>query len=584
MDFFERISHLDRKPFQDLKKLLGHSFYFDFYSLHFERIQGSPGAHPASIAVVTVSCNETGFNDAWFISKASRLALKDFIIRRFHEGIKLYAKQNRGEKGSGSFHTIELTQAILCRDSIKIEGDRFSLWFIISFPSRSGYSGSLDAEQASIMFSEELPAIVQHALVPKTWDASTLRKLEEHIGCVESWVYIQKQLKKRGLIAFVKDGSILPRRSGDDDRPMECNAVPFQSPESLRVSFELPTGKTISGMGIPEGIVAIIGGGFHGKSTLMQALSMGVYPHIPGDGREVVVTRSDTVYIEAEEGRCIHDINIHPFIHELPRGKNTKCFSTTNASGSTSQAASIVEAIESGAQVLLFDEDTCATNLLMRDETMEKILPSSRDPIKPLLKSVRSLWIDHGISTVFIVGGLGEFLKHADVILLMDKYKCFDITVKVRKILGPPIEPSLKLSVTNNVRYLASDNFDPSFCNDRMNKVVEKRIKPLRRKPRTLEYGNDLIELNAIRQIDSAPQVQTIGFMLYAIRLEMQRRPDKVRTVCEWLDWLEEQIKKSGIEGLKVDYRGLHALPTRYAVAAAINRTRSLKTYGSKES
>ncbi len=438
--------------------------------------------------------------------------------------------------------------------------------------------------QARIMLEEELPRIARNALLLNNYDDSTQKALEKHIECVEIWAVIQQELKAQGLVAFIADGAILPRRSGDDDRPMAHGFETFVSPKSLKVSFELPGGKTISGMGIPEGVTCMTGGGFHGKSTLMDALCLSIYPHIPGDGREYVITRKDAVYIQAEDGRSIRSVDISPFIANLPSGKNPERFITDDASGSTSQAAAMIESVEAGAGVLLLDEDTCATNLLMRDGDIQRILPADKEPIRPLADTVRSMWEDHGISMLLVVGGLGAFLKQADTVLLLDEYKCHDLTQKVRELFGPVPHSAVRMNLSENNRQLSNNNFSPSFYNKNHKKEVPVRIKPhhspLKKLTEALEYGRDHIELGAIRQIQGYPQLRTIGWMIYAIREEMLKKPDARKSVRKWLDWIEDRIHSQGLAGLKVDYPGLQAIPPRIGLAAAINRIRSLEVIG----
>ena len=101
-------------------------------------------------------------------------------------------------------------------------------------------------------------------------------------------------------------------------------------------------------MGIRKGITLIVGGGYHGKSTLLKALEAGVYNHIAGDGREFVITDDTAFKLRAEDGRSITGVDISPFIKNLPNKKDTVHFSTEDASGSTSQAANLMEALESG--------------------------------------------------------------------------------------------------------------------------------------------------------------------------------------------------------------------------------------------
>ncbi len=576
-NLINRLTRLEGKSFGQLKSMAGLTSEFETFKLKFEHIQGSPGAHPASIFRVSVDLVDAGYKGQWTSTPVRKLAISDFLIRKFKKGIMKFAKQNRGVEGTGSFHTIELGQAILERDCVEITSDNIFLWFIFSFPSRSGGGGKLDVQETLIMLQQELSAIVAYALRPENYSQRTIQALEKHIQCTEDWHAIQDKLKDAGLVAFIADKALLPRKSGKDDCPMESGVVPFESPKTLRVTFNLPGSRNITGLGIPAGVTVITGGGYHGKSTLLQSVTSGIYPKIPDDGRQYVVTRKDAVCIQAEEGRSVKGVNISPFIVSLPKGRKTDRFSTNDASGSTSQAASIIEAIETGAGTLFFDEDSCATNLLVRDEAIERILPLDREPIRPLVLSVRSLWKHHGISSVFVVGGLGAFLKQADTIIMMDDYCCYDISEKVRKEFGPVHDPAVKIVLPESLRALSNDNFDPGYLNKRMKKKVPVRIKPLRGAPRKLEYGMDLIEMDAIEQLEGIPQVRTIGLLLLLIREEMVNGKGEKRNVRQWIEWLDGLIKQKGIAALNQTYRGIHAMPPLWTVAAAINRARSLK-------
>ncbi len=387
-------------------------------------------------------------------------------------------------------------------------------------------------------------------------------------------------MRQHDLVAFIANDAKLPRHSGVDDRPaMDESVKTFQSPASLQTTIPLSDGRNITGMGIKEGITCITGGGYHGKSTLMQAILAGVYAHIPGDGREYVVTREDAFFIRAEEGRSIRNVDISLFIGDLPNGLKTDCFSSDNASGSTSQAANIVEAIESGSRLLLFDEDTCATNFLVRDELIKKILDAAQEPIKPLYSTVRSLWKKHHVSMIFVVGGLGYFLQKADTCLLMDNYRCDDITAKVRDRLGAIAEEDSPTPAFSASRRLAAGNFDPVYINRRLNKTISKRIKDLRNAPRQLEYGMDLVNLDAVVQIAEAPQILAIGYCLLALRTQLKQSGNKPETIRFWIDRIESEINKHGLAFLEPDYPGTLSMPRKYELAAAINRIRSLRIF-----
>jgi predicted ABC-class ATPase len=567
------------QPFHTIQKLRG-CYHFPRFELSFIKMQGSPGANPASIASIKIALQASKIPEEYFTTAECKLAVADFLIRRFRHGIDQFAQQNRGKDGSGSFGTIALSQKMLERDSILFGDDAVDLRFIISLPAKGQGGGVFDAEQAWIMLSQELTAIVDAAFFYRDYEEPARTLLRQFIDVQITRAEIIRFMRQHGMIAFIANGAKLPRHSGIDDRPSDCEAIKaFQSPASLQVEVPLPDGRRISGMGIKEGITCITGGGYHGKSTLMQAILAGVYAHIPGDGREYVVTREDAFFIRAEEGRSIRNVDISPFIGDLPNGLKTGCFCSGNASGSTSQAANIIEAIESGSRLLLFDEDTCATNFLVRDELIKKILDAAQEPIKPLYSTVRSLWQQHQISMIFVAGGLGYFLQKADTCLLMDHYHCQDITGKVRDRLGPIVQDNLPIADFALSRRLAIDNFDPGYTNQRLNKTIPKRIKDLRGAPRQLEYGMDLINLEAVVQIAEAPQMLAIGYCLLALRSRLKQSGDSPKTIRFWIDWLDGELNKHGLAFLEPDYPGTLSMPRKYELAAAINRIRSLRIF-----
>lgn len=573
------LASIEGQAFHNIHKLRG-CYRFPGFELRFLKIQGSSGANPASIASIKIALQASQIPEEFFRSAEGKLAVADFLLRRFRHSIERFAQQNRGKDGSGSFSTIALSQKMLSRDSVLFDDAAISLRFIISLPAKGPGGGVFDAEQAWIMLSQELTAMADATFFYQHYDPQTRTLLRQFVDVQNTRAEIIRFMREHHLVAFIANGARLPRQSGIDDRPLMAEGMKvFQSPPSLQVEIPLPENRSVIGMAIKEGITCITGGGYHGKSTLMQAILAGIYAHIPGDGREYVVTRDDAFFIRAEEGRSIRDVDISPFIGDLPNGLKTDCFSSDNASGSTSQAAAIVEAFESGSRLLLFDEDTCATNFLVRDELIKKILDAEQEPIKPLYAVVRSLWQKHRVSMIFVVGGLGYFLQKADVCLLMTHYRCEDITAKVRDRLGPITEEAAPISDFAGSRRLAVDNFDPAYINSRLNKTLPKRIKDLRNAPRQLEYGMDLINLEAVVQIAEAPQILTIGYCLLALRTQFKQAEGKAETIRFWIDWLEDKIDRYGLAILEPDYPGTLSKPRKYELAAAINRIRSLRIF-----
>lgn len=572
------IDSIEDEPYQKIQKLRG-NFQFPQFTFNFIRIQGSPGANPASIASIKVAINTCGIPKKK-VTSSNQLALADFLIRRFNQSIIQFSQQNRGKDGSGSFHTVELSQKILERDCVLFLEKEIELRFIFSLPANESGGGLFDAKQTWLMFEQELSAIVKSTFFYAYYNEIEKSLLAEHLHVCAKRQEIERYMEKNGLLVFINNRAHLPRQSGLDDKPALGKEIQrFQSPKIAQVDIPLSDGTSIQGMAIKEGITCITGGGYHGKSTLLQAILSGVYAHIPDDGREFIVTREDAVSIRAEEGRSIKRVNISPFIGQLPNQIKTEHFCSDNASGSTSQAANIVEAMECGSRFLLFDEDTCATNFLFRDKLIDKVLDVANEPIKPLYSTMRSLWKQHRVSMIFVIGGLGHFLQKAETCLLMDNYQCKEISSSVRSSLGEIIEDKNRLLSFTNNRYLMANNFDPSYINHRLKKKLPQRIKDLRNAPKQLEYGMDLINLEALPQLVEAPQMLSIGYCLLTIRKAMQQHSGEEKTMGYWLTWLYNNIEQKGLSFLQPDYSGTLSLPRKYEVAAAINRIRSLNIF-----
>jgi predicted ABC-class ATPase len=436
--------------------------------------------------------------------------------------------------------------------------------------------------QAETLLCSELPRIVDLALVWTNLGPDLQKEIRDHVDCVENQVHIRNQLDGLGLIAFVADGAVLPRESGASDRPLKHQAIPFRSPESLRVRISLPhplsdSSESIAGMGIPRGVTLIVGGGYHGKSTLLKALERGIYPHIPGDGREYVVTRGDAVKIRAEDGRRVEQVDISPFITDLPYDRSTTAFSTDDASGSTSQAANIIEALEIGATVLLLDEDTSATNFMVRDSRMQSLVQKAHEPITPFLDRVRELSEKLGISTILVMGGCGDYFETADTVIMMRDYLPQEVTREAREIAerqpsGRAVETSRALTAPTP-RIPLSRSFDPS----RGRRDVKIDVKALD----LILYGRERIDLRGVEQIVDMSQTQAIG---HAIHLAAGRFMDGKATLSAVVDEVEALLDREGLDLLDPFHRrehhpGTYALPRKHEIAAAINRLRTVRMH-----
>ncbi len=388
-----------------------------------------------------------------------------------------------------------------------------------------------------------MPRLVESSLCHPHLDALALRR---HVELLLDQEELRSRLAQRSLVAFVGDGAVLPRRSGDSDLPMVEGATPFSSPETFRVNFELSSGRTVTGMGIPEGVTVIVGGGYHGKSTLLRALERGVYPHIAGDGREWVITRPDAVTIRAEDGRAVTGVDISPFIDDLPSGTDTTRFTTGNASGSTSQAANLVEAIEAGTSLLLIDEDTSATNFMIRDEPMRRLIPAEREPITPFVDRIRPLYTELGVSTILVAGGSGSFFGVADRVIALDAYVPRDLFPEVPNRV--PTGSALR---------------------------TRGRTTPAKARGRNvIRYGAHTIELNAVAQLVDPAQTTAIARFLDRLAELFDGR----RGIRDAVEQLYRRIDEDGLDVLSPysGHPGHLALPRPHEVHAALNRYRGL--------
>ena len=403
-DLRQQLHSINKKSYPAYKGLKG-MYGFGDYILSIDHVQGDPFASPSHISV-RISHQSAGFPADYYNTPLTRTTLCDYLTRRFAEQIDHYTFRAKGSGKSGLISVSRCGQEVLSRTACEIDEKGITARFFIGFPANGRTINSTELEKILFDF---LPVCVKKAYF---YSSQNKQQLLAWIHTALDQDYIRQELRRRNLAAFVADGAILPRESGVSSRPMK-DSIPFTSPDSLRISMDLPYKGKITGMGIPRGITLIVGGGYHGKSTLLNALELGVYNHIPGDGREYVLTDDTAVKLRSEDGRFIKDIDISLFINDLPNKKDTHCFSTLDASGSTSQAAGIVESIEAGSRLFLLDEDTSATNFMVRDAFMQRVILREKEPITPFLERARDLYEKAGISTVLVAGSSGAFFHIA---------------------------------------------------------------------------------------------------------------------------------------------------------------------------
>lgn len=554
----DRIDHRGYPAYKDTKG----QYQFQGYVFSIDHVQGDPFASPSKVSV-QVKGSTAGFPEELYKGRHQRAALQDEMTRQFYHAIQKYAFRAKGSGKSGLISVSKCGQEVLERTACEINpknGD-VKLRFEVRFPANGR---TINARELEKIVFEFLPECVEQSLFYKNCDKKRVRSI---IDLAEDQQYIRDELEKNDLIAFVANGAILPRESGVSDKPMK-GAVRFQSPKEMEVTMKLPHKGEISGMGIRRGITLIVGGGYHGKSTLLKALELGVYNHIQGDGREYVITKDDAMKIRAEDGRSIKKTDISMFINDLPNGKDTRGFYTEDASGSTSQAANVIESMEAGASVMLIDEDTSATNFMIRDELMQRVIHRDMEPITPFIDRILELYQVYGISTVIVAGSSGAYFHIADTIIQMDRYEPKEITKLAKETakdfpamsgMENPAEKPVFIRCPRQGR-----GFKP---NDRIKmKTMGKEMVQLNR---------ENIDLRYVEQLADTEQVSALGYCVRYAEKHLFQGKDTIQNV---VDKLEEKICREGLSSLCESNASVAnlAMPRRQEIFACLNRYRGL--------
>ncbi len=588
---------LDNRGYKAYKDIVG-TYEFPNFTLIIDYVQGDPFATPSKFRV-QIPLKIAGFPPELYRTRSREIALRDYLIREFDQNA-IEISSHRGTGKSGMIAVTKMGQEILERTAASIininppapkaiiSGNQVlqrarpntstsekgvEMRFLVGLPARGR---NILGRQAAMMICDDIPTIVDRALIYQNLDQEAIKR---QVETAEDADYLREQLTEKALVAFVANGSILPRQSGVDSRPLAENVIRFQSPKSLEVEFNCPNQGLIKGMGIPQGITLIVGGGYHGKSTLLKAIELGVYNHIPGDGREFVVTNSAAVKIRAEDGRSVAGVDISAFINQLPQGRSTTEFSTENASGSTSQATNIMEALEalvlaenspSIPAVLLVDEDTAATNFMIRDRRMQALIAKAQEPITPFIDKVRQLYTDHSVSTILVMGGSGDYFDVADQVIGMENFQALELTEKAKEIAhqystGRSLEGGENFGVIRP-RIPLAESLDPS----RGRWDVRVKVRDVEE----VLFGTQDIDLSAVEQLVSQDQLRAIAAaMVYA----KQQYIDGEKTLPQILDQIMNDIAAKGLDIIAPFPQGDLAIFRRFELAAAINRIRTLE-------
>lgn len=554
----DRIDHRGYPAYKDTKG----QYQFQGYIFSIDHVQGDPFASPSKVSV-QVKGSTAGFPEELYKGRHQRAALQDEMTRQFYHAIQKYAFRAKGSGKSGLISVSKCGQEVLERTACEINpknGD-VKLRFEVGFPANGRTINARELEKIVFGF---LPECVEQSLFYKNCDKKRVRSI---IDLAEDQQYIREELEKKDLIAFVANGAILPRESGVSDKPMK-GAVRFQSPKEMEVTMKLPHKGEISGMGIRRGVTLIVGGGYHGKSTLLKALELGVYNHIQGDGREYVITKDDAMKIRAEDGRSIKKTDISMFINDLPNGKDTRGFYTEDASGSTSQAANVIESMEAGASVMLIDEDTSATNFMIRDELMQRVIHRDMEPITPFIDRILELYQVYGISTVIVAGSSGAYFHIADTIIQMDRYEPKEITKLAKETAKDFPAMSGMESPAEKPVFVRCPRQGRGFkTNDRIKmKTMGKEM---------VQINRETIDLRYVEQLADTEQVSALGYCVRYAEKHLFQGKDTIQNV---VDKLEEKICREGLSSLCESTASVAnlALPRRQEIFACLNRYRGL--------
>ena len=563
-DLVGHLHALDGRSYAAYKAIVGRYRAPAGWFLYIDRVQADPYAPPTRIHmdVPTDLHGLALLDEADLLADVDRrLAVGDFLTRELHAGFR-----------GTALSIASPGQEILERSSVILRPDeqKEGAGWVLEIRARL----ALPAQGRSIQ-GREASRIVGRDLVRELEEATDLTgergdRLVRHVAILEDHRALRAAVARNGWVSFLADGAVLPRRSGVSDEPLD-GGVPLQAPDSMAATVELPHAGSVRGTVVEAGVSVIVGGGYHGKSTLLSAIERGVYPHVPGDGRELVATVPDAVKVRAADGRAVTGVDLTPFISHLPAGRDTASFTTRNASGSTSQAASIIEAVEAGSTALLLDEDTSATNLLIRDSRMRELVAAEREPITPLVDRITALFRRRGVSTVMVMGGSGDYLDVADRVLLMDAYHLRDVTEQARRVVADQPRPLTGLEDFAEPRQRVPEPAPP-----------RTRRGPVRTRAQgtsTLVLDREDIDISDVGGVTDPGQAEAIA---YALRALMEQRFDGVSPLRECLDDLEALLDDEGLDAL-TDERERPAFlvrPRMVDVGAAVSRYRRLELAG----
>lgn len=558
-----RLQKIDGRGYKAYKEIQG-IYEFSAFTLAIDYVQGDPFASPSKIRIL-IPRKQTVLKPSYTSNRRRKVRSEDLVARAVSKAIR---KHQSGGKGSGKSGQISIDtpgQEVLERTAVTIEEDKLIICLSVGLPAQGRRILGKEAQQ---LFFKLIPAILEASIFPLQEN-----EVERAVQLSDKQDAIRQYMKEHNIIAFIGNGSILPRKSGISNQPLtEGKVVAFEAPASLELSIPVPhQDDPVTGMAIKQGITLIVGGGYHGKSTLLEAVERGVYDHIEGDGRELVLTDPTAVKIRAEDGRKVTKVNISPFIKNLPHGKDTVYFTTEDASGSTSQAANIIEALEAGANTLLIDEDTSATNFMIRDSRMQLLVAKEKEPITPFVDKVRQLYEQYGVSSILVMGGSGDYFDVADQVVMLEQYIPYNVTEEAKEI-AERIESNREQEGGQSFGEINSRMAESKSLDSGPKNKVKARGKT------QIQYGKTDILLQDVEQLVDASQTRMVAEVLK--HMEAKKLLREGVTINELLNQVEKQIEAKGLASFTPfpkQHPGELARPRTQEIAAALNRMRTLR-------
>ncbi len=562
-EFYNLLTELDGQPFAEYQQMVG-DYDFARYVIKCGKIDFEADELISPVFTVRVPQTISEIPDYQFDSPVRRTAMEDLLLRRLAANVEHIANFDHNGIARRSMLVPHPTQAILPRNALLLTKEYIEVRIRIVLPVQTiAMDGdavvAIDGEMAQQIFFENLPEVISNSLLYcniETADADAF------VNNMEDADQLRQHLGASGQISFVAEGALLTRIKSEDTPDYE-RLIPLEVDDSLIDEVEVPHAGTVRGLGIPHGLTLILGESNGGRVDLTEAIAQGIYNHVPGDGRESVVTVADAVAIHSEAGRSIQQVDISAFATELLDGGNPASYSCKSAGSFSSQAASTVEALEAGARVLLYDEHSSSSTFLSSDTRVSPLLGKS---IRNSLASRARQMVDElGISIVVAGSSLvAEFIPIADKILRVENYRVSDITEEAKELdIVPSVaDSSVNLSsMLSRSRWVMPSSIDPSIGREDI--VIHADEEDF------LQFGRSIVDLGALKQICDADQARAIGFVLYYSKL---RYMDEGYPLREILDLVDRDLSNEGLNALSRDARGDLARPRRYEVAATLNR------------